>query len=71
MKPDAAVTLIVTGEKDPEIYTVKDGDTIWDIAAENGMSVDELQKANPGFDPNKLYIGQQLNLFVIKPLCNC
>lgn len=67
MKPDDAVSLLVTGEKNPEIYSVKDGDTIWDIAAENSMSVDELQKANPGFDPNKLYIGQQLNLFVVKP----
>ena len=67
MKPDDAVTLLVTGEKKPEIYTVKDGDTIWDIAAENGMSANELQKANPGFDPNKLKLGQKLNLFVVKP----
>ena len=67
MKPDDAVNLIVTGEKDPKVYTVKEGDTIWDIAAANGMSTDELQKANPGFDPNKIQIGQQLNMYAVKP----
>lgn len=67
MKPDDAVTFILTGEKDPEVYTVKDGDTIWDIAAGNGMSTGELQNANPGFDPNKIKIGQQLNLVALKP----
>ncbi len=67
MMPDDAVNLILTGERDPEIYTVKEGDTVWDIAAENGMKVDELQKANPGFDPDRIQIGQQLNLFAVKP----
>lgn len=59
--------LILTGEKAPKIYTVEDGDTIGDIAAANGMSATELQIANPGFDPDKLKIGQQLNLFAVKP----
>ncbi len=67
MKPDDAVNLIVTGEKDPKVYTVKEGDTIWDIAEANGISTDELQKANPGFDPNKIKIGQQLNMYAMKP----
>jgi cell wall-associated NlpC family hydrolase len=62
-----AVTLILTGEKAVQTYTVKDGDTLWDIAAGSGMSVTELQNANPGFDPNKLKIGQQLNMVAIKP----
>ena len=66
-KPEAVEILLLTGEKKPEVYTVKDGDTIWDIAAANGMSAAELQQANPGFDPNKLKIGQQLNLFVMNP----
>lgn len=66
-KPEDVKALILTGAKNPEVYTVKDGDTIWDIAASNGMSPAELQTANPGFDPNKLKIGQQLNLFVVKP----
>jgi len=67
MKPDDAVNLIVTGTKEPKVYTVQDGDTLWDIAIANGMSPSELASANPGFDPNKLKIGQQLNLFQVKP----
>lgn len=67
MKPEDAVNLIITGTKEPKVYTVQDGDTIWDIAIANNMTPEELQSANPGFDPNKLKIGQQLNLFQVKP----
>lgn len=67
MKPEDAANLILTGTKEPKTYTVKDGDTLWDIATANGMSPFELQEANPGFDPSKLKIDQQLNLFQTKP----
>lgn len=67
MKPEDAVNLIITGTKEPKVYTVQGGDTIWDIAIANGMSPSELAAANPGFDPDTLKIGQQLNLFQIKP----
>lgn len=67
MTPEEAVKLIVTGTKEPRVYTVQKGDTMWDIATANGMSPAELQSANPGFDPNRLKIGQQLNLFQTKP----
>ena len=62
-----AVNLILTGEKSPEVYTVKAGDTIWDIAAAKGISVTDLQKENPGFDPNKIQVGQKLSLSAVKP----
>ena len=67
MQPENAVSFIVTGTKEPKVYTVKDGDTLWDIAKANGMSPYELQEANQGFDPAKIKIGQQLNLFQTKP----
>ena len=67
VKPEEAETLLLTGEKATETYAVKEGDTLWDIAAACGMSITELQNANPGFDPNKLQIGQQLNLAAVKP----
>lgn len=67
MAPDDAVSYLITGKLDPQVYTVKDGDTLWDIAGANGMSADELQNANPGFDPNKIQIGQKLNLFTAVP----
>lgn len=67
MKTEDAVKLILTGTKEPKVYTVQEGDTLWDIAIANGMSPTELQNANPGFDPSKMQIGQQLNLFQVKP----
>ncbi|MDD4564960.1 MAG: peptidoglycan DD-metalloendopeptidase family protein [Eubacteriales bacterium] len=67
LKPEDAVNLILTGTKEPRVYTVESGDTVWDIANVNGISPTELQEANPGFDPNKLKIGQQLNLYQTKP----
>lgn len=67
MKPADAVNLIITGTKEPKVYTVQDGDTLWDIAIANGMTPSELAAANPGFDPDTLKIGQQLNLFQVKP----
>lgn len=67
MNPDEAVSLIVTGSKEPKTYTVQDGDTLWDIATANGMTPSELESANKGFNPDKLKIGQQLNLFEVKP----
>ncbi len=67
MKPDDAANLIITGTKEPKVYTVQDGDTLWDIAILNGMTPEELAAANPGFEPDTLKIGQQLNLFQVKP----
>jgi LysM repeat protein len=63
MNAEDAVSLIVTRKKSPEVYTVKDGDTIWDIAAAQKMSVNELQKANPQItDASSIQPGQVLNL---------
>ncbi|MFI5267173.1 MAG: LysM peptidoglycan-binding domain-containing protein, partial [Chloroflexota bacterium] len=41
-------------------YTVKSGDTLSSIAAENKSTVDAIAKANNITDPNKLQIGQKL-----------
>lgn len=67
MKPQDAVNLIITGTKEPKVYTVQDGDTLWDIAIANGMTPAELAEANPALNPDRLKIGQQLNLFQVKP----
>ena len=42
-------------------YIVKSGDTLWSIAKNNGISVDELKKIN-GLTSNSLSIGQVLKL---------
>jgi len=39
-------------------YTIKAGDTFFNIAKTYGISLDALLAANPGVDPNRLFIGQ-------------
>lgn len=39
-------------------YTIKAGDTLYNIARTFGISLDALLAANPGIDPNRLQIGQ-------------
>jgi LysM repeat protein len=41
-------------------YEVKSGDTLGDIAFRNGISLDELNKLNPGVNPTTLQIGKIL-----------
>lgn len=64
---DQAITLIVTGTQEPKTYTVVSGDTLWDISDMSGMSVDALIAANPAVDPDRLKIGESVNLYEIKP----
>src|SRR5665648_267817 len=61
-----AITLIVTGSKEPKTYVVQGGDTVWDVAVLNNLSPYELMEMNPGVE-DKISIGQTLNLYQIKP----
>ncbi|MEA4987505.1 MAG: peptidoglycan DD-metalloendopeptidase family protein [Anaerovorax sp.] len=61
------VNLLLTGNAEPKTYVVQPGDTVWDIAKGNNMTTNQLQQMNPGFDPNKIQIGQTLNLVEMHP----
>ncbi|AQS57730.1 M23 family metallopeptidase [Desulforamulus ferrireducens] len=60
------------GESDvPRYYTVKEGDTLWDIATQFKVSPDELQDANPGFTPESMQIGQKIKMVgALEPIIN-
>ena len=46
-----------------QIHTIKKGDTLWQIAKENHLSLDSLIAANPQIpDPNKIFEGDQINI---------
>src|SRR5689334_14776029 len=46
----------------PFTYTIKSGDTISSIALKFGVSMDELQAANPEISPNSMSIGQVIKI---------
>src|ERR1041384_4240749 len=46
----------------PFTYTIKKGDTISSIALKFGVSMDELQAANPEISPNAMSIGQVIKI---------
>lgn len=43
-------------------YVVKGGDTLEGIARQHGITLNDLQEANPGLDPRRLMPGQELEL---------
>jgi TolA-binding protein len=43
-------------------YTIRAGDLIAKIARENNTTVDAIIKANPGLNPNRIKVGQVINL---------
>ena len=63
---EEAVQYILNGTSVPLTYTVQGGDTLWDIALANGLSVYELRQMNPGSE-KRLAIGQTLNLYQKNP----
>lgn len=46
----------------PFAYTVQAGDTISSIALKFGVSMDDLQAANPEISPNAMSVGQVINI---------
>lgn len=62
---------MLTGTRGVEkVYTVKSGDTVWEIAGDNGMKISEIQKLNPGLNINTLKQGQKISLSDSEPYLN-
>ncbi|KAL8669465.1 MAG: hypothetical protein Q9224_007737, partial [Gallowayella concinna] len=43
-------------------YTIQSGDTFWAISKKLGVSLGDLQAANPGVNPTALQVGQVIRL---------
>ena len=50
------------GKRKRKIYVVKLGDTPSGIAEKTGVSLEQLEKANPDLDPQLLAPGQRIRL---------
>ncbi|MCH2223881.1 MAG: LysM domain-containing protein [Crocinitomicaceae bacterium] len=44
------------------LYTIKQGDTFWDLENEWSIPYGTLQELNPGLDPRMLHIGQKIEI---------
>lgn len=58
-------TNIVTGQAllvNSDVYTVQSGDSLWTISRMAYVPLAALRQANPGIDPDRLTIGQKINL---------
>ena len=51
-----------TDNSSPTTYTVRSGDTLWDIAIKYGVTVDAIVKLNNIANPNLIYVGQVLQI---------
>jgi murein DD-endopeptidase MepM/ murein hydrolase activator NlpD len=68
MGAEEAANFILKGTDEMKIHKVQSGESIWGISRKYNISVENLQKANPKLDPNKIKIDQEINLVVPKPL---
>lgn len=64
---DEARTVILTGTDEEKIHEVQSGENSWVIAQKYKLSVDDIVKANPTINADKLKIGQEISLVVPKP----
>ncbi|AOT70541.1 LysM peptidoglycan-binding domain-containing M23 family metallopeptidase [Geosporobacter ferrireducens] len=60
--------LIQQGTEEVKIHQVEKGESFWSIAKKYDLKVDDLIKANPGINPDKLQLKQEVSLVVPKPL---
>ncbi|WP_251900684.1 ATP-binding cassette domain-containing protein [Lactococcus lactis] len=66
-KPDASKKKTAISKSTSEViatstYTVQEGDTLGEIARTSGISLEELQAANPDITENAIYVGEVLKI---------
>lgn len=68
MSREEAKSFIINGTGQIKVHKVESGESFWSICRKLGITMEELTKANPGVNPEKIKIGQEINLEVSKPL---
>jgi LysM repeat protein len=61
-KPAATATATPKPKRKRKVYVVKPGDTPSGIAEKTGVSLEQLEEANPKLDPQLLAPGQRIRL---------
>ncbi|WP_051350654.1 peptidoglycan DD-metalloendopeptidase family protein [Caloramator sp. ALD01] len=67
---DDVAEKIIKGKLIEEKYVVKQGDTIWNISLDKGISIDEIATYNPNINLDKIKIGQEILIVRNEPFFN-
>ena len=67
---ETVAAVLLRGTDRREVYLVSRGDSLWKIARDYSLSVDELKEANPQLQGENLQIGDEINLIVPEPMVN-
>lgn len=67
---NAVVDKLIKGDAAETDYTVKENDTLWDIANNMVVSVEKLAAMNPDKDMNSIMPGDVIKYQTVKPLVN-
>lgn len=65
---DEIIDFIIKGTNEIRTHEIKSGESFWAISKKYNLSLSDLEKANPGVNPERVQIGQVINLIVPKPL---
>lgn len=64
---ESTVDKILSGEEEVVEYTIKEGDTPWDIASKNKIDIKDLKAMNKDVDFDKFLPGEKLALTEVQP----
>lgn len=70
ISPEEAVNLILHGSGELKEYEAKQGDSLWLIAHQNGVSVSDLELSNPGLGDDTIQSGDIVKISQRKALLN-
>lgn len=64
----AAIQKLLSGGEAAVTYTIKDGDTLYDICVKNDLSMSDLETMNPGISEKVILPGDKITLQKVVPL---
>lgn len=67
---ETVASVLLRGTDRREIYLVSRGDSLWKIAREHNLTVEELKEANPQLEGDLIRVGDEISLIVPEPMVN-
>lgn len=67
---ETVAAYLLKGTDKTKVYLVSRGDSLWEIASNYNLSVDELKNANPQIEGDLIREGDEISLIVPEPMVN-